>query len=53
MALRRNEIKEWAVRFSKECADTCREEAVDLVYNFQPFINETKRIEFLFELYDK
>ena len=27
--------------------------AVDLAYRPQPFINETKRIEFLFELYDK
>ena len=27
--------------------------AVDLCYRPQPFINETKRIEFLFELYDK
>lgn len=27
--------------------------AVDLAYLPQPFINETKRIEFLFELYDK
>ncbi len=26
---------------------------VDLCYRPQPFINETKRIEFLFELYDK
>jgi len=25
---------------------------VDLCYHSQPFINETKRIEFLFELYD-
>jgi len=27
--------------------------AVDLCYRPQPFPNETKRIEFLFELYDK
>jgi len=27
--------------------------AVDLCYRPQPFINDTKRIEFLFELYDK
>ena len=27
--------------------------AVDLCYRPQPFTNETKRIEFLFELYDK
>jgi hypothetical protein len=27
--------------------------AADLAYRPQPFINETKRIEFLFELYDK
>jgi hypothetical protein len=26
---------------------------VDLCYRPQPFINETKRIAFLFELYDK
>ncbi|MBS1509556.1 MAG: class I SAM-dependent DNA methyltransferase [Bacteroidetes bacterium] len=29
------------------------DKAVDLSYRPQPFINETKRIEFLFELYDK
>jgi hypothetical protein len=29
------------------------DKAVDLCYRAQPFINETKRIEFLFELYDK
>lgn len=29
------------------------DKAVDLAYRPQPFINETKRIEFLFELYDK
>ncbi|HEY5509906.1 MAG TPA: DNA methyltransferase [Prolixibacteraceae bacterium] len=29
------------------------DKAVDLAYRQQPFINETKRIEFLFELYDK
>jgi hypothetical protein len=28
------------------------DKAVDLCYRPQPFINETKRIEFLFELYD-
>lgn len=28
------------------------DKAVDLAYRSQPFINETKRIEFLFELYD-
>ena len=28
------------------------DKAVDLCYRSQPFINETKRIEFLFELYD-
>jgi hypothetical protein len=27
--------------------------AVDLCYRPQPFPNETKRIEFLFEMYDK
>jgi len=27
--------------------------ALDLCYRPQPFINETMRIEFLFELYDK
>jgi len=27
--------------------------AVDLAYRPQPFANETKRIEYLFELYDK
>jgi hypothetical protein len=27
--------------------------AVDLAYRRQPFVNETKRIEYLFELYDK
>ena len=29
------------------------DKAVDLSYRPEPFINETKRIEFLFELYDK
>lgn len=29
------------------------DKAVDLCYRSQPFVNETKRIEFLFELYDK
>jgi hypothetical protein len=29
------------------------DKAVDLCYRPQPFINERKRIEFLFELYDK
>ena len=29
------------------------DKAVDLAYRPQPFANETKRIEFLFELYDK
>ncbi len=29
------------------------DKVVDLYYLPQPFINETKRIEFLFELYDK
>ena len=29
------------------------DKAVDLAYRPQPFISETKRIEFLFELYDK
>ena len=29
------------------------DKAVDLCYRSQPFINETKRIEFLFELFNK
>jgi len=29
------------------------DKAVDLCYRNQPFASETKRIEFLFELYDK
>ena len=29
------------------------DKAVDLCYRPQPFPNETKRIEYLFELYDK
>ena len=29
------------------------DKAVDQCYRAQPFLNETKRIEFLFELYDK
>jgi hypothetical protein len=29
------------------------DKAVDLCYRPQPFVNETKRVEFLFELYDK
>ena len=83
-----NEIKERAVRFSKEWQNAFNEEAdakqflieffnvfgiynpltmppdlvkahneldkaVDLAYRPQPFVNETKRIEYLFELYDK
>lgn len=34
-------------------AHNALDKAVDLCYRSQPFINETKRIEFLFELYDK
>ncbi|HNW90970.1 MAG TPA: N-6 DNA methylase [Bacteroidales bacterium] len=34
-------------------AHNALDKAVDLCYRPQPFINETKRIEFLFELYDK
>lgn len=34
-------------------ANQTLDKAVDLCYRSQPFINETKRIEFLFELYDK
>jgi hypothetical protein len=34
-------------------AHNALDKAVDLCYRNQPFINETKRIEFLFELYDK
>ncbi|MBX2933851.1 MAG: class I SAM-dependent DNA methyltransferase [Ferruginibacter sp.] len=34
-------------------AHNALDRAVDLCYRSQPFINETKRIEFLFELYDK
>lgn len=45
MALGWNEIKDRGVRFSYE--------AVDLAYRPQPFMSETKRIEFLFELYDR
>ena len=33
--------------------DQALDKAVDLCYRSQPFPNETKRIEFLFELYDK
>lgn len=29
------------------------DKAVDLAYRPQPFVSETKRIEFLFELYDR
>jgi hypothetical protein len=34
-------------------AHNALDKAVDLAYRPQPFANETKRIEFLFELYDK
>jgi hypothetical protein len=34
-------------------AHNALDKAVDLCYRSQPFANETKRIEFLFELYDK
>lgn len=34
-------------------AHKAMDKAVDLCYRSQPFPNETKRIEFLFELYDK
>lgn len=34
-------------------AHAALDKAVDLCYRSQPFPNETKRIEFLFELYDK
>jgi hypothetical protein len=34
-------------------AHNALDKAVDLCYRPQPFANETKRIEFLFELYDK
>ena len=34
-------------------AQQALDKAVDLCYRSNPFINETKRIEFLFELYDK
>jgi hypothetical protein len=34
-------------------AHNALDKAVDTCYRSQPFINETKRIEFLFELYDK
>ena len=30
-----------------------KDKAVDLAYRPQPFINEAKRMEFLFELYEK
>jgi hypothetical protein len=59
MALGWNEIKERAVKFSKEWEDTIliemksRGKNLERAYRPQPFINETKRIEFLFELYDK
>jgi hypothetical protein len=43
-----NEVKERAVIFSKEWKD-----ALTKRLHPQPFATETKRIEFLFELYDK
>lgn len=59
MPLSWNEIKTRALAFSKEWENTEREEAdakpflVDLCYQPQPFTTEAKRIEYLFELYDK
>ena len=68
MALSWNEIKDRAIAFSKELADLYDpltmppslvkahnelDKAVDLSYRSQPFTTETKRIEFLFELYEK
>lgn len=37
------------------CAKAHQEldKAIDLTYRAQPFINEAKRMEFLFELYEK
>jgi len=61
MPLSWNEIKSRAAAFSKEWEHDTSEDAeaksfwdaVDLCYRAQPFASETKRIEFLFELYDK
>jgi hypothetical protein len=66
MPLSWNEIKDRAIHFSKEWendpltmppdlvkAHQELDKAVDLCYRPQPFINETKRIEYLFELYDR
>ena len=38
---------------SRRKAHQALDKSVDLCYRPQPFINETKRIEYLFELYDK
>ena len=65
MPLSWNEIKSRAFAFSKEWRDEAAkavplvkphqqlDNTTDLCYRPQPFPNETKRIEFLFELYDK
>ena len=52
MPLSWNEIKSRAQALSVKAHQTL-DKAVDQCYRSQPFINETKRIEFLFELYDK
>lgn len=55
MPLSWNEIKDRALKFSKECEHDSNNEldkAVDLAYRPQPFTNEARRMEFLFELYE-
>ena len=67
MPLSWNEIKDRALKFSKEWSHETREHAeaklakahqqldraVDLCYRPQPFPNETARIEYLFDLYNE
>lgn len=65
MALGWNEIRENAIRFSKEWKDAKRrrcgltkahnalDKAVDKCYRSKPFESDAKRMEFLFELYEK
>lgn len=53
MTLSQNEIKVPAVSVDLILTKSELDKAVDLCYRPQPFPNETKRIEFLFELYEK
>jgi hypothetical protein len=51
MPLSWNEIKSRAVISGKKYQQL--DSSFDLCFRPQPFLNETKRIEYLFELYDR